>query len=275
MNTAPDSSPQHKRQGCEYGDRVDQCNVDNGRRCYDANIRRDCCSTCQSYETSVPGCRYGDKVSNCKETECPNYSPQRLANCCDTCYTGTWSSTSSSTDNLVTSGTSESSGVPGWTVPVAASIGGVLVLVIVIVVVVLCRRNKKSDNLSPIDDQMYNEYKLSKRAPMAPPRHPSTEKGWVDESKETDYAYISPDHVEGPQSNARRTGSDPLPPTPAEYLDLTDAHTVASDYDSSWNNDVSHDVQNHDRATSNKYEKFPGSSAYVNQPENGDVSYKL
>lgn len=47
------------------------------------------------------------------------------------------------------------------------------------------------------DFQMYNDYKMSKRAPIAPPRHPSTEKGWVEGKDETaEYAYISPDYVE-------------------------------------------------------------------------------
>ena len=46
---------------------------------------------------------------------------------------------------------------------------------------------------------MYKEYKLSKRPPIAPPRHPSTEKGWIDEKEaepDAEYAYINPSNVE-------------------------------------------------------------------------------
>jgi hypothetical protein len=44
--------------------------------------------------------------------------------------------------------------IAGWTVPVAASIGGVLLLVVVIIVVIMCRRSKKPHNMSPIDEQV-------------------------------------------------------------------------------------------------------------------------
>ena len=46
----------------------------------------------------------------------------------------------------------------GWTVPVAAGIGGVLVLVIVILVIIMCRRKKNPQNLSPIDEQVISPY---------------------------------------------------------------------------------------------------------------------
>ncbi|XP_060559109.1 uncharacterized protein LOC132719364 isoform X2 [Ruditapes philippinarum] len=287
--------------GCEYGDRVSQCEVDDGIKCYNNNIRSDCCYTCQGYETSISGCMYGDKVKNCTATECYYYSPQRRADCCNTCIYddypqpdpwSTWSSliTSSSTEKSSSAMTSGSSGVPRWTVPVAASIGGVLVLVIVIIVVIMCRRSKKPHNMSPIDEQMYKEYKLSKRPPIAPPRHPSTEKGWVDEKKaepEAEYAYINPNDVDGPKTDTgnRRTSNDPLPPTPeskqltpapAEYLDLNVAG-LESGYGTTPATDLDHYGHNHERAHSNQYDKFPGVEPHIDysQAENGDVSTKF
>lgn len=274
--------------GCEYGDHIEQCDVNNGRRCYNDDVRRDCCNTCQGYETSIPGCRYGDKTDYCKHNDCLSYSSQRRAECCLTCTNNltttvhgssvTWSTqwhsitTGSTSDSPVTTVTSERTGVPAWTVPVAASVGGAIVLIVVLIVIVLYRRNR--NHHSPITDKMYNDYKMSKRAPIAPPRHPSTEIGWGEGKEDiSEYAYISPDYVEGPQVKDKRSGNDPLPPPPGEYLDLSGAKSVSYGYSPSAN--LRHEGLNKERVPSNKYEQWPGSQTYVNQAENENVSEKL
>lgn len=74
----------------------------------------------------------------------------------------------------------------------------------------------------------------------------------------------------GPQSSDRRNGNDPLPPTPAEYLDLSDAKTDNYGYSPGNNNthdnlnsertpsdNLTPDNINTERAHSNKYEQLP------------------
>ncbi|KAL4218642.1 hypothetical protein ACF0H5_021231 [Mactra antiquata] len=229
--------------GCEFGDRVTSCDVDGGILCYDAGVKNRCCSSCQSYETGNPDCPYGDKIAKCDSSQCHKYGYKRRTDCCATCppqevtsqgtlsisttewffyTTPRYQSTSGTTENP---SVSSQTNLPSWVIPAGVSIGGLIVLLLVIIVIVLIRRNKgKQDSLSPIDEKMYNEYKLSKRAPMAPPRPLSTEKTkGLQRQESAEYAYINPDDVEGPGDNKRRSGCDPLPPTPsapAEYLDL-------------------------------------------------------
>lgn len=271
---------------CEFGDKIENCDADNGIRCYNITFLQNCCQTCRSYETFKPGCRFGDKVSSCDKKQCSRYTNQRRLDCCLTCVNlaapitfppiiTTDGTTTEGTTALGTTLSQPDAGVPVWVVPVAASVGGLVVLIVLIVVIVLLRRNHKSTKrLSVIDEKMYNEYKMSKRAPMAPPRTPETKRHTILERKDSaEYAYINPDHVEVPDLN-RRSGNDPLPLTPGEYLDLTQADVKCDDkytYPSDVNN-ISHSYGNNlptnDHAgvkKSNTYGKFPESRTYINE----------
>ncbi|XP_052262899.1 uncharacterized protein LOC127866424 [Dreissena polymorpha] len=41
------------------------CPVNYARECYSEQNRKQCCRSCQKFETSVSGCEYGDRIRNC------------------------------------------------------------------------------------------------------------------------------------------------------------------------------------------------------------------
>ena len=54
--------------------------------CYDAEVRKDCCSACAAQYRTVRNCEYADKVSVCKPFYCTTVSNRQ--SCCRTCKYG-------------------------------------------------------------------------------------------------------------------------------------------------------------------------------------------
>ena len=54
--------------------------------CYQAEVRKDCCSACAAQYRTVLNCEYGDKVSGCKPLFCRSVSNRQ--SCCRTCRYG-------------------------------------------------------------------------------------------------------------------------------------------------------------------------------------------
>lgn len=259
--------------GCEFGDRQAGCNTTEGKDCYQLNHRDQCCRTCDDFYTGINGCEYGDRIQSCDQDMCGTYSSQkRNVYCCETCgpppstpHTGphttgptaptavtaatpststwtvmhtTWSEKPTTGSSILSSSSSTTSAARKGNntgVAVGVSVSVVFVVVVIIIAVVCWRRKRNSEpkHLSPITDVMYNEYKLSKRAPLPEPRDISKSKTGSKQKlvrQDSDvYAYINPDDVEhipaktdqqnGIKKQARNE-DDPLPPTPGDYLEL-------------------------------------------------------
>jgi len=81
-----------EHQGCEYGDRSQQCTDIQPLDCYNERNSQVCCQRCQAFRLQRPSaehtCRYGDWTPRCQELIQRShlcYLPDNQRMCCDTC----------------------------------------------------------------------------------------------------------------------------------------------------------------------------------------------
>ncbi|XP_076450089.1 A disintegrin and metalloproteinase with thrombospondin motifs like [Babylonia areolata] len=83
--------PFGQRKGVIFRDLT--CDQLHGGYCYNTNFRMVCCEMCDRKFTSNPGCEYGDKVAQCNASFCGQTLPQSQelydVQCCGTCARGT------------------------------------------------------------------------------------------------------------------------------------------------------------------------------------------